>query len=121
MMVLSARRPDPSLLEFLATRARSASLRRLTVDSFAGVALVAAVLRWHSSVQVVAASAAVCLSAYGVWGLLDRAAAIALGRDNGRIAGAIGALQTLAALVGVLAAVSGLLGVWALALGTWIS
>jgi hypothetical protein len=121
MMVLSARRPDASLLEFLAARARSSSARRLTLDSVTGAAVVVAVIRWDSNLQIVVASAAACFLAYGVWGLLDRAGFMTLGRGWKRLAGAVYALRALSALFGVLAALSLMLAVWALALGTWIS
>lgn len=121
MMVLSAWRSDASLLEFLSARARSSSVRRLTLDVAAGAGVIMTVLRWDFALQIVAASAALCVLSYGLWGLLDRAGTIALGRGWARIAGAVDALRTLIALLGILGAVSVLLSVWALALGTWIS
>ena len=121
MMVLSARRADASLLEFLATRARSSSARRLAVDALTGAAVITAMLRWNSAVRIVTVCAAACFLAYGVWGLLDRAGTIAHARGWPRISGAVDALRTLVVLLGILAAAGVLLSVWALALGTWIS
>jgi hypothetical protein len=47
MMVLSALRPDASLPEFLAHRAKAASVRRLSIDLAIGVAGLAAALHWR--------------------------------------------------------------------------
>jgi hypothetical protein len=121
MMFLSARRPDASLLEVLAARARSSSARRLAVDCIAGAVVAAAALRWDSAFTIVMTSAAVCLVAYGAWGLVDRAAAISAAKTSRPAANAIQLLRALIVLCGVLGAVGVLLGVWALALGTWIS
>ena len=42
MMVLSALRPDASIFEFLAHRARAASVRRLVADALTGAATIVA-------------------------------------------------------------------------------
>jgi hypothetical protein len=121
MMFLSARRSDATLLEVLAARARSSSARRLAVDCIVGAVIAAAVLRRDSALKIVMTSAAVCLVAYGAWGLVDRAVAMSATKTGTRAATALKVLRALIAVCGVLAAVGVLLGVWALALGTWIS
>jgi hypothetical protein len=121
MMVLSALRPDAGLLEFLAQRARSASVRRLAIDAAVGAGALVAALRWDHSGHLVIASAATLLLAYGVWGLLDRVRTLAANRSQPRIAGLLDALCALCATLGALAVAGILLAVWALALGTWIS
>lgn len=121
MMVLSALRPDASLPEFLAHRARSASLWRLAIDTVMGGAASAAVVWWRPTASLVLASAALCFFSYGAWGLLDRArshAALANRTFLGRL---LDVVCALCAALGVLAAAGLLLGVWAIALGTWIS
>lgn len=121
MMVLSALRPDASLPEFLAHRARSAPLWRLAIDTVMGGATAAAVVWWRPTASLVLASAALCFFLYGAWGLLDRArshAALANRTSFGRL---FDVLCALCAALGVLAAAGLLLGVWAIALGTWIS
>ena len=120
MMVLSALRPDASLLEFLAHRARSASVRRLSIDALVGMAAFAAALRWESAAQLTIAMMAACLMSYGAWGLLDRARS-RLAIRWARSAGLFEALSALVATVGILAAAGFLFAVWAIALGTWIS
>jgi len=121
MMVLSALRPDASLLEFLAARARSATWRRLTVDVLIGAAILAAAVRWDSSARLVGVSAALMLIAYGVWGLFEHARVGLEPRGWRRTASVLRTAGTGVAVAGVLAAIGVLLGVWGLALGTWIS
>jgi hypothetical protein len=122
-MVLSALRPDAGLLEFLAHRARLASLRRLAIDVVVSVAAFYAVFRWNPSARLVIASAAAVLFSYGAWGLLDRLRVRATSA-NKRLPGTAGLLDALCALcavTGVLAGAGLLFAVWALALGTgWI-
>jgi hypothetical protein len=121
MMVLSALRPDAGLFEFLAHRARSASVRRLAIDIAAGAGALVATLRWDHATHLVIAGAAAFLFAYGAWGLLDRARAGVANRFGPRTAGMVDALCALCAVLGVLSVAGILLAVWALALGTWIS
>ena len=121
MMVLSALRPDASLFEFLANRARSASVYRLSIDVAVGVAGAWAAAQWRPLAWLVLTSLALCFVAYGGWGLTDRARTRTLARDYGLLAGAMEAVAALLAAVGVVAAAGVLLGLWAIALGTWIS
>jgi hypothetical protein len=121
MMVLSALRPGAGLFEFLAHRARSASVRRLAIDAAVGAGTVVAALRWSSVAPMVIASVATLLFSYGAWGLLDRLLSTFASRLGPRSVGLIEALCALCAALGVLAVGGILLTVWALALGTWIS
>jgi len=121
MMVLSVLRPDASLPEFLAHRARSASVRRLATDTLIGaIACVGAVWR-QPTAWLVLASAALCFFAYGAWGLLDRARSRPPLVPRALLANLLDILCVLCFALGVLAAAGLLLGVWAAALGTWIS
>lgn len=72
MMVLSVLRPDASLAEFLAYRARSASAARLAAEAVVGAAAIVAALWWNPSARLVIATATGCFSCYAIWGLLDR-------------------------------------------------
>ena len=121
MMVLSALRPDAGLFEFLAHRARSASVRRVAIDAAVGAGAFVAALRWSSVAPLVIASVATLLFSYGAWGMLDRVQSNFASRLGPRSAGLIEALCALCAILGVLAVAGVLLTVWALALGTWIS
>jgi hypothetical protein len=121
MMVLSALRPDAGLQEFLVHRARTASIRRLSVDALAGGVACAAALWWKPTGWLVFASAALCFVSYGAWGILDRVRFRGPFTLKPSLAGLVDATCVLFALLGALAAAGVLLGVWALGLGTWIS
>jgi hypothetical protein len=121
MMVVSALRPDASLPEFLAHRAKSASVRRLSTDVVIGLTGLSAALRWRPFAWLVVASLGLCFIAYGGWGVADRARSGAVIRDNRLLRGFMDALCALLGAVGALATAALLYGVWAVALGTWIS
>lgn len=120
-MVLSALRPDASLPEFLAFRARSAPVWRLAIDTVMGGAACAAAVWWSPTAWLVLASAALCFFAYGAWGMLDRIRSRAGVAGRNLLRGLVDAVCALCALLGAFAAAGVLLGVWAIALGTWIS
>jgi hypothetical protein len=121
MMVLSALRPDASLPEFLANRARSASIYRLSIDVAVGVAGSSSAIWWRPSAWFVLMSVALILFAYGGWGLADRARSSKRAQQHRLLRVSSDALCGLLATAGALAAGGVLLGVWAMALGTWIS
>jgi hypothetical protein len=121
MMFLSALRPDASLAEFLAYRARSASIRRLSLDVVVGMGGGAAAFWWRPSAWLVLVSLALCFFAYGAWALADRGRSRVAARDNRLVNAFMDALCAAIGAVGVLAAAGLLLSVWAIALGTWIS
>jgi len=121
MMVLSALRPDASLGEFLAHRARAASIQRLSIDLAGGAVASAAALWWRPSGVLVLTSFGLLFFAYGAWGLADRARSRVATQGSRVVSTSIDALCAAMVAVGVLAAAGLLLGVWAIALGTWIS
>jgi len=121
MMVISALRPDASLPEFLAHRARSASVRRLSIDLAVGGAGFSAALRWRPTGWLVVASLALIFFAYGGWGIVDRARSFTATRDDRLARKLLDALCFVLGAVGVLAAAALLYSIWAAALGTWIS
>jgi hypothetical protein len=121
MMVLSPLRPDASLFEFLAHRARAAPVRRLAIDAAGGIAVASGAFWGNPTAQFLIGSLAACLFSYGAWGLVDRARSRVAISGFPRIAGLADALGALCLILGVLAAVGVLLAIWAAALGTWIS
>lgn len=121
MMVLSALRPDASLFEFLAHRARSAPVRRLAIDTAGGIAVEVAAVWAKPTAQFLIGSLAACLFSYGAWGLVDRARSRVAISGSPRMAGLADAVGALCVILGVVAAVGVLLAIWAAALGTWIS
>lgn len=120
-MVLSALRPEASLPEFLAHRARSASVRRLSIDLVVGVAGSSAALWWRPSAWLVLTSLALLFFGYGGWGLADRGRSSKTARDHRLLRASMETICALLAAAGSLAAAGLLYGVWAIALGTWIS
>ena len=121
MMALSALRPDASLPEFLTHRAKSASVRRLSIDLIIGLGGSSAALYWRPFGWLVLASLALCFFAYGGWGIADRARSGTATRDNLLLRALTETLCTLMIAAGMLAVLSLLYSVWAIALGTWIS
>lgn len=121
MMVLSALRPDASLPEFLAHRAKSASVRRLAIDIAVGAAGFAAALHRRPGGWPAVASLALIFFAYGGWGIADRVRSGAATRNSRLSRAFLDALCLLLAATGLLATAALLYSIWAVALGTWIS
>jgi len=121
MMVLSAARPDATLLEFLEWRARAASVRRLGVEAVAALVLTAggiAPFSYAGPVTVTLAGAFLC---YAAWGLLDRARSYSAVRGRTLTAQYLGVLCGLLVGVGVLSGVGSILAIWFVVLGSaWV-
>jgi hypothetical protein len=120
MMVLSALRPDASLPEFLAHRARASSVRRLEIDLLASLVVIGAEIWVRHARWLPVVSLAVCLAAYAAWGLLDRVRARRTPTSN-LTSGALDVATAFLAALGIVGVAALLFSVWALALGTWIS
>jgi hypothetical protein len=118
---------DASLPELLATRARSSSDLRLSLDVAVGLAAGIIAVWWHPTGWVAALSAALCFAAFGAWGLADRALrarheSIELLPAEHRLPdGALVAVRVAAAGVGAAAGVTLVFSLLAASLGTWIS
>ena len=121
-MVLSAARPDASLREFLAQRARSSSVARLAVDLLVALAVASATLLWwRPPNNFLILSICVALGAYGAWGLADRVRLGSTAQTRPYLKNALDGLCGVLTAAGIVAGAAILYGVWALALGTWIS
>ena len=120
MMVLYALRPEASLPEFLAHRARAASLRRLSLDVIAGLGALSALLWWRPAGLLMLGSAALLFALYGAWGITDRARSTTAAGDK-RLLIPLNVICGILAAGGVLAMAALFFGVWSIALGTWIS
>jgi hypothetical protein len=89
-----------SLPELLVSRARQSSDRRLAVDAAIGIVLAAVVAILRPPLWIPLTALAVCLGAYGAWGILDRELAdaaagkraLAVGRGFVAVVGAAAAL-----------------------------
>ena len=93
-----ALRPDVTLPELLAARARGASDERLVANVAGGVLVAAAAAFWRPTVWPLVASAALCFVAYGLWGIADRAIGDSAARGPRGLRGLATALGWLAAL-----------------------
>ena len=120
-MINPALRPDASLSEYLAARARSSSDGRLVVDVMAGACAAIAVAAWRPTGWLCLIGAAACFVAFGAWGIADRELGerTETSREGMRIVLVIA--RALALGLGVLAAALALFAALALTLGTWIS
>jgi hypothetical protein len=121
MMVLSALRPEASLPEFLAHRARAASVRRLSLDVVLGLGALSALLWWRPAGLLVLGSAALFFALYGAWGISDRARSATGVSGDRRVLIPLNVLCGMLAAGGVLAIAALFFGIWSVALGTWIS
>lgn len=107
-----------SLAALLARRARATPDGRLAIDAAVGLLVVAAALQWRPPAWPALASAALCVLAFGLWGIADREWGEASAGPRRRW---LATGRTLAALLGAAAAVALLLTVMAALVGTWIS
>lgn len=113
--------PVVTLPEFLRTRARTSSARRLVVDMVGGGAI--AVVAWWAKPPgwAVLASAASCFAMYGVWAVAERH--VEDGAREGRPVTEYAwfVLRTSAAGIGMAAFLALVFVLLGLALGKWIS
>ena len=119
-MIDTVPRPDASLPEFLAARARHATDTRLALDAFAGLLLGAGVAYWNGPGAPFLVSVGACFLSYGVWGIADRE----LGERSDastRARVAWHALRAFAAVLGFVAAAYIVVLALAKALGVMIS
>jgi hypothetical protein len=65
-------RPDATLIEFLAARARAASDGRLVLDVLGGTVAALGLSVWRPVGWIGLASLALALAAFGLWGIIDR-------------------------------------------------
>lgn len=113
---------DANLIEFLSTRARSASDGRLALDAGLGFVVTVVALIWRPGDWYLIASVGLCFAAFGAWGIADREL-----RERGglSITGVGLSLlrigRVIAASIGALAGALLLVSLLGIALGTWIS
>ena len=105
---------DENVFRALAREARARSLPQLWLTSVGG-GLDAALLWWHYPRLSWLAAGCATIAAYGLWGLLDRAAEDA----TDSVSAKIGGLRGVAAIVGTGTALWAVLGFMAAALGNW--
>src|SRR5438445_1522583 len=117
-MVLSALRPDTSLVEFLEYRARAAPVRRLTAQAIVAFALVSGGFGRLPFARSIVGTFGGAYFCYAVWGLLDRARTYSSNRGWTLTAQYLKVLCRLFVGIGVLSGLVLLLAIWFLALGS---
>src|SRR5206468_12684784 len=98
-MMNPALRPDASLAEFLAARARAASDGRLVVDVMAGCCAALGVAAWRPVGWLALLGVSTCLAAFGAWGIVDRELREREGAPHARVARVFSMLRAAAAAV----------------------
>jgi hypothetical protein len=121
MMRNGALAPDASLPDVLAARARAASDGRLVIDVIGGVCIAVGVAVWHPSAWLIPFCVAVCLAAFGAWGIADREITERAEVAGSRMVRVLHVLQLLTVAAGALAAAAACYAVLAVTLGRWIS
>lgn len=118
-------RADPTLAEWLAVRAHTATVRRLALDLAGGTLAIVVGTLWRPRGWPAVVAAGACFVAYGAWAFAERrltgGGEERFAREDGGRALTWRVLRSAAAVVGGAAA---LLLVFALlfgVLGTWIS
>jgi hypothetical protein len=103
----------------LAARARTASDARLALDTAVGLIAGTVAVALRPPAWAVLASAALCLVAFGLWGIIDRSLREQPAGTRGHRV--LSALRAAAAALGALGALALVATGMALMLGTWIS
>lgn len=119
-MIDSIPRPDASLPEFLAARARHASDGRLVADAIAGAVGAVAVAYWKPGWYLLL-GIAVCFFAFGLWGIADRELGERSGAGSRATLALLLMLRVVAAALGFLAAAFLMMSVLGKSLGRIIS
>jgi len=120
-MMNPALRPDASLPEFLAARARAASDGRLVADVIVGCCAALGVAVWQPLGWLVLLGVSVCLATFGAWGIVDRELRERGDAPRARLVRVLSIVRIALAVVGALAAVTALFSVLGVVLGTRIS
>jgi hypothetical protein len=120
-MIASIPRPDASLPEFLAARARHASDARLALDASGGFVFVLLAVLWRGPGWHLVLGAAACFLAFGVWGIADRELGERAGAGPSRILQLLHLARLIAVAIGVVGFALLLVSAMAVALGRMIS
>ncbi len=111
---------QPSLTEFLSSRARHSSDARLALDVACGFVIALAAAVWQGPGWRLITPAALCFFGYGAWGIADRELLESIDASP-RSLTLLRAARLVAAVVGIVAAITLVLMGMAVALGTIIS
>lgn len=120
-MIDTVPRPDASLPELLAARARHASDTRLALDALIGFAVLIVSLLWNGPGWDLFASIAGCFFAFGLWGIADRELGERAHTGSRALILTLRITRVLAGTFGVIAAFVVLASALGIALGRMIS
>jgi hypothetical protein len=120
-MIDSIPRPDASLPELLAARARHASDGRLALDATGGFIFVLLAALWRGPGWHLILSIAACFLAFGVWGIADRELGERSGSASRSALQLLRGARVIAIVVGALAFATLMVSALAIALGRMIS
>jgi hypothetical protein len=120
-MMNPALRPDASLPEVLAARARATPDGRLVADVAAGLLAGLAAAVWRPVGWVSLLGACVTLAAFGLWGILDRELREREAEEGAALARGLRAARAIVTATGIVSAAGALFGGLGVLLGTWIS
>jgi len=117
----SALRPDASLPELLAARARGASDGSLVLNAACGLLLIGAMALLRPSVWPLVGSIGLCLIAFGFWGITDRELGERANEPRSPVVSVLEIGRTTCVVLGALGALVLVFSTLRFALGTWIS
>ena len=120
-MIDTVPRPDASLPELLAARARHASDTRLALDAVLGFLVVTVIALWRGPGWLLLASVAACFFAFGVWGIADRELGERASTASPRTIALLRAVRVGAGILGAIASFLVLATGLGIALGRMIS
>jgi hypothetical protein len=121
MMMNPGVRPDASLPEVLAARARATPDGRLVADVVAGLSAGLGVAVWQPVAWLSLLGVCVALAAFGLWGILDRELRERDASHGRAFARGLHAARAIVTAVGVVSATGALFAALGVLLGTWIS
>jgi hypothetical protein len=116
-----ALRPDASLPEVLAARARATPDGRLVADVAAGLLAGLGAAVWRPVAWVSLVGACVALAAFGLWGILDRELRERDAAGGAALPRGLRAARTAVTAIGAVGAAGALFAGLGVLLGTWIS
>jgi hypothetical protein len=122
-MIDTIPRIDASLPQFLAARARHASDGRLVVTTISGALGALGAAYWHGGGPgwFIAMSTALCLFAFGAWGIADRELGERAGGASRAMLWSLRAVRVAAVILGSAAAALVALSALGIVLGRMIS
>lgn len=114
-------RPEASLFDILAARARAESDGRLVADVAIGMVIVIATALIRFALWPIVIAVGVCAMAYGLWGISDRELHDRASTPRSRATVLLTTARGLCVAIGCIAALVVAFGGLRFLLGTWIS